>query len=296
MNCKKCSELMSLYIDNQLDNNEAILIEEHFESCKECFEKYKELKNILNSLNELEEELPHNFHQGLMKKINQIDSPQVNENIFKNIFSFKYFTPIAALVCFVFIIYSNNINDISPDLNNKVEEQHIESESPKIAYFNDEIDSNINSIKDTRGIPKPQMDSIPEKKSVQNLMVSEQSMGPNEERNNIFNQIIMEFKNKYKLDKELLIINLDNINKEDQEWLKKVIGKYDSNIKFEDDFIKDENSEVVTLKIKSIEYNDIVKIELEVNLKDVLHNSQIELVNTDIGYNILIRDKVYENK
>jgi len=291
MNCKKCSELMSLYIDNQLDNNEIISIEEHFESCKDCLKEYKELKEILNNLNELEEELPQNFHYELMEKINQIDSSKAKENRFKSIFSFKYFTPIAALVCFVFIIYSNNINDISPELNNKVEDQHINSESPKIAYFNNELDRDINSDKVTRGTKKTQIESISENDLVPNLMVSEQSMGPNEVRKIIFNQIVLEFKNKYKLDGEFILINFDNINKEDQEWLKEIIGNHYTNIKFEDDFIKDENTEVVNLKIKSIEYNDIVKIELEVNLKDGLHNLQIELENTDTGYKILFVDE-----
>lgn len=250
MNCKKCNELMSLYIDHQLDNSKINLFEEHLNNCEFCLKEYNELKLIINSLNNVEKELPENFHTELMEKINNIDYEQKNK--FKNIFRFKYFSPVAALVCIIFIIYSNNINDISPELKTKVENEYSTNEMPEITSF------------------RSAKISIP-----------------------IEEQIVLTFMNKYNLDKEIILINFDNISIEDEEILKDYINKYNtySNIKFEDELNEKNNLDKVYLKIDSIEFNDPVKIGIQVSLRNIINRAEIQLVNIDNGFKVLIIDK-----
>ncbi|OOB80058.1 MAG: hypothetical protein BEN19_06920 [Epulopiscium sp. Nuni2H_MBin003] len=62
---------LSLYIDDELEENDKIEIEKHLQSCNNCRDELKILNEIKQGLSKLnaEIELPDGFHTELMKKI-----------------------------------------------------------------------------------------------------------------------------------------------------------------------------------------------------------------------------------
>lgn len=72
MECENCKELLWVYINNDISDKNIIKdIEEHLKVCNDCNEELNIITKITNSLNKLEqEELPSNFHNDLMNKLN----------------------------------------------------------------------------------------------------------------------------------------------------------------------------------------------------------------------------------
>jgi len=63
-------ELMSLYIDGELDSETKREFEEHIETCESCRSELYELKEIVDVLGEVEEvELPSGFKEQLHEKL-----------------------------------------------------------------------------------------------------------------------------------------------------------------------------------------------------------------------------------
>ena len=54
-NCGEIIELMSLYIDGELDSETKREFEEHIETCESCRSELYELKEIVDVLGEVEE-------------------------------------------------------------------------------------------------------------------------------------------------------------------------------------------------------------------------------------------------
>lgn len=50
MNCRTCSNLISAYLDRELDGNMMIRIRQHIDSCPECQSEYEDLKEIRDRL------------------------------------------------------------------------------------------------------------------------------------------------------------------------------------------------------------------------------------------------------
>lgn len=48
--CKKVTSMLSLYIDDRLNDEHKSFVENHFKICPQCFQKYKEMKNIIQNL------------------------------------------------------------------------------------------------------------------------------------------------------------------------------------------------------------------------------------------------------
>lgn len=72
MNCEKAKELLSLYIDGILDENERTLLEKHLKQCPDCMEEHDKLVAAINALNKLEElEPPDTLKGSIMKKVKQ---------------------------------------------------------------------------------------------------------------------------------------------------------------------------------------------------------------------------------
>ena len=42
--CRKVVSMMSLYIENKLDDEDKVFVEHHFSKCAECYQKYLEMK------------------------------------------------------------------------------------------------------------------------------------------------------------------------------------------------------------------------------------------------------------
>ena len=48
--CKKVAAMLSMYIENKLEEKDRLLVENHFMFCSDCYKKYLEMKNIMDNL------------------------------------------------------------------------------------------------------------------------------------------------------------------------------------------------------------------------------------------------------
>lgn len=111
MDCEKANELMSLYIDAELDIQEINELETHIKNCTSCQNELNHLLYIVDNLKSMPQlELPNNFHDELINNI-KINYPEYSKNNDKN-YDFKKFIPknwrmlsgIAVAACFVIFI------------------------------------------------------------------------------------------------------------------------------------------------------------------------------------------------
>ncbi len=72
MKHEKIKELLALYFDNELTNQEEQLIKEHLQNCQECqqeLNQYQENQNLLNSLQK--EKAPIDFVESILEKVDE---------------------------------------------------------------------------------------------------------------------------------------------------------------------------------------------------------------------------------
>lgn len=80
MKCEKYSDWISLYIDGELKDKERVAFEDHISSCASCQEEINVIQEIIKNIKDLEAmELPKQFHQELMEKIQLEDKIQGQE-------------------------------------------------------------------------------------------------------------------------------------------------------------------------------------------------------------------------
>jgi hypothetical protein len=123
MNCENCQELLSDYIDNQLDEKKTARIKAHLTLCRECAEVYEDFSKILGLCNlEITEEIPPPNEQALWCRINniieseikpevveEIKQKEVNRNWFSRMWSRSWslsFTQVASAVMGIALISS----------------------------------------------------------------------------------------------------------------------------------------------------------------------------------------------
>ncbi|MHC1746963.1 MAG: anti-sigma factor [Cellulosilyticaceae bacterium] len=109
MNCETCLSKMSLYIDQDLSQEEVKLMEEHIAICPSCKEEYEVLKMMISQLGEIEDEpLPEGFHINLMDKINAIPlSTPTKEKLKSPYKKWIHYASGAAALLFVGIVLTN---------------------------------------------------------------------------------------------------------------------------------------------------------------------------------------------
>ncbi|NJD03333.1 MAG: hypothetical protein FIA99_12245, partial [Ruminiclostridium sp.] len=106
---KKCSEikeLISLYIDDELETDERREFEEHTDSCGECRDELDELTRIIGLCRITEEEeLPVDFRIELHQKLLEVQKQSKEvKPVFYNTRYFKLFSSVAAVFLLVFLI------------------------------------------------------------------------------------------------------------------------------------------------------------------------------------------------
>lgn len=70
MKCSDSIELISLYLDKELDKESQLLLFKHTGECENCKRELEEMKSLMNKLDQIPLiELPENFHNELMVKI-----------------------------------------------------------------------------------------------------------------------------------------------------------------------------------------------------------------------------------
>jgi len=116
MSCNEICDKLSLYIDNELSDEEMRQMEEHLKSCENCqkeLEEYKDLISILNSLPD--EEPPEGYCERLHEKLSdssvqfQLKTEKSAPKIKKiNRFRWLKYGSIAAALVLVFVAGSMN--------------------------------------------------------------------------------------------------------------------------------------------------------------------------------------------
>ncbi len=125
MKCTEISELLSLYIDNMLDENQVREVEEHLSSCDACRKEYNELNNMLALLSQTEMiPVPDEFSFRLKKALKEEKQKMIDEGLItkqpKKKSQWRIITSIAAIFAvgvISFSIYDNVMGNI-PFFNN----------------------------------------------------------------------------------------------------------------------------------------------------------------------------------
>jgi len=109
MNCEQVKNLISLYIDNELDEKECSEFEDHISSCESCRNELNDILKIVKLLRSIPQvELPSNFKAQLHEKlIKAKEEEKLNKRkglLFVGNSYFKAISGIAAVVLVVFAI------------------------------------------------------------------------------------------------------------------------------------------------------------------------------------------------
>lgn len=107
MDCDKALEMMSLYIDEELNKEEQEKLFEHINSCSYCKEEFNLLKDLVGKLKEEEFlPLPEGYHEELMAKVNdsKIESVTFGRSNVRNKKSWKKYGSIAAAGLLVVVV------------------------------------------------------------------------------------------------------------------------------------------------------------------------------------------------
>ncbi len=128
MKCNEISGKLSLYIDNELSNEEMLQVEEHLQSCEKCQKELDEYKNLISVLKDLpEEEPPEGYCKRLHEKLLEISPQFKNKKQTSKTKSFnrnkwlKYGSIAAALVLVFVVANINNFGNMSGGMKSKNE-------------------------------------------------------------------------------------------------------------------------------------------------------------------------------
>jgi hypothetical protein len=100
--CKDIKDLITKYLENEMENDERISFEKHIDSCESCKEELEDIKSMINLCSEIEdEELPEDFSSRLHDKL--ILEKEIQDKSKKLIYNNKYFR-IAVSIAAMFLI------------------------------------------------------------------------------------------------------------------------------------------------------------------------------------------------
>lgn len=122
MSCEKIMEMLSLYIDNELNEQESNEIEKHLKTCEECSREYEDLLAIKKLLSETPQvELPLGFKEELHQKLVECSTEDNNKIIdfkeeskkvrSKKKYNWKVLSGIAAGILLTVVSVSSLINN-----------------------------------------------------------------------------------------------------------------------------------------------------------------------------------------
>ena len=101
MECNKCCESVSFYIDGFLTNEEKILFEEHTKDCEKCRIELEETKKLIASLKSIPlEELPERLHSDIMKAVKKVSESKVRRRPLRHAYA-RFGTLAASLILIV---------------------------------------------------------------------------------------------------------------------------------------------------------------------------------------------------
>lgn len=105
MECKKCQEMISLYVDDALTSEEKKEFDAHIAECSVCQEELEFMQKLLMHVHDLddEKELPSDFHGNLMDKIDRIQKTNKVTPMKKLNNIRRYYSALAAVFVAVLI-------------------------------------------------------------------------------------------------------------------------------------------------------------------------------------------------
>ncbi len=134
--CADIHEMVSLYIDGQLDENERKQFEEHINNCESCSVEYEDILNIIKLCAEIEEEeLPDGFGSELHQKLLEVSGKhQTTAGKLILLFRSSYFrvaTSVAAALLLIFLVkgvYNTGVlNNTNGDVSMIASQKSMES-------------------------------------------------------------------------------------------------------------------------------------------------------------------------
>jgi len=115
MNCNEIKDLLSLYVDDELNEEEKKMVEEHLQNCEDCQKELEEYKKIIQALKNLpEEEPPVGYCKRLHEKLlseeapNKIINAEIPKKKTNNRFVWVKYGGLAAAFVLVFVVYAIN--------------------------------------------------------------------------------------------------------------------------------------------------------------------------------------------
>lgn len=132
MNCNDVRDNLSLYIDDELNEEEKKLMEEHLKSCTECSKELGEYRKLIQMLNDLpDEEPPAGYCKRLHEKLLNTELPKIEDTqkskvleIHKKTRSSKFkwvkYGGLAASLALILLVYGLNNNSIMSKSSNEM--------------------------------------------------------------------------------------------------------------------------------------------------------------------------------
>jgi Predicted integral membrane protein len=122
MKCDEIRELLSLYIDRELDESQMKIVADHLAACDSCKNEYTGIMEMVSLLGEIEEAPVPDLFENRWKSVLKNKKKKVN---------WRIFTSIAAIfaVCVISIALFNNTAGNLPDQMKGTEQSGIASQS-----------------------------------------------------------------------------------------------------------------------------------------------------------------------
>lgn len=168
MKCNECRELLSLYIDQMLDESQAKEIEEHLSACETCRKEYNELKEIVDLLGQSEMvPVPDAFNFRLKKALKEEKQIMLEAGILgkpmKKKSKWRMLTSVAAVFAvgvLSFGLYKDVLGILPDKLNGKDQSGAAQIEEPYNQESNDPA-SESNIASDGSIVMKEQVSDLP---------------------------------------------------------------------------------------------------------------------------------------
>lgn len=152
--CKEVMDLMSPYIDGELDKIKTRKFKEHISTCAKCKEELKIQMKIINLCNDIEDvELPESFNKQLHERLTK-EKQRKSPLLWLNSKHVKLVSSIAAIFILVFITSEFLSREKSFDNHEMVSEQNYEiyTEGADTGiYIEDSEESSLYSLNEILG-------------------------------------------------------------------------------------------------------------------------------------------------
>ncbi|WP_053957539.1 anti-sigma factor family protein [Inediibacterium massiliense] len=171
MNCLQIQEMISLYIDDQLDEWTKKEVKNHLMECQVCKEEYEKMLEYISLCKDLPMiDLPEDFAESLHEKLVDVQKSTKRKSI--NKINWKVFTSVAAML--VIGITSMSLFYSPKDIKEEIYSTKIEYFAPKESNS----ERNMEKVEDTETLKENKKDIENPKKEVKKSLSQKESNDP----------------------------------------------------------------------------------------------------------------------